>query len=163
MLETKVTEVGDPGTLPEKVRRGAILRRSALATMAFMAVVAIGFGMSSLDSEQRQELAPANQPPVAPESTSVGESEGFPSSVTMVTQGQGFSPPVIDIASGGTIEWTNDDEDTHTFTTVNDVIDVRAKPGASVSIDVGDLEPGSYEFRCRLYPMVGELIIGPPE
>ena len=84
---------------------------------------------------------------------------GAPESVTVTTSGDGFSPPTIEVAAGGSIEFSNFDQSTkHTFTTDDGSIDVVAKTNETVTIDLADVEPGTYEFHCEIHPpMVGEL------
>ena len=91
----------------------------------------------------------------APEASSGGD-EGGP--VTLTAANFAFSPADISAGVGDTIEFTNEDDTEHSFTSEEAGIDEDAEGGGSVSISLGDVEPGSYEYVCKYHPeMTGNL------
>jgi plastocyanin len=71
-----------------------------------------------------------------------------------------FSPPSVSVASGGTIEVTNNGQAPHTFTVDNTDVDESFDAGASQSVPI-DLDPGDYPFHCKIHPnMTGTLTVG---
>ena len=79
-------------------------------------------------------------------------------SVTLSADDLVFNPTDLSAAAGDTIEFTNDDDVKHSFTLEEFDIDEDAEAGDSVSVSLGDVEPGSYEFICKYHPdMTGTL------
>ena len=79
-------------------------------------------------------------------------------SVTLSADDLEFNPTDLSAAAGDTIEFTNDDDVKHSFTLEEVDIDEDADAGESVSVSLGDAEPGSYEFICKYHPdMTGTL------
>lgn len=70
-----------------------------------------------------------------------------------------FDPKVIEIATGGTVTWTNEDSFTHTVQ-VEGRADHRVERGESVEITFD--EPGTYDYVCTLHSrdMDGTVIVG---
>lgn len=87
-----------------------------------------------------------------------GEANG---AVTLTASNFAFQPTSLSAPAGGTIEFTNEDDAEHSFTADEAGMDVDVKGGESVSVDVGDAEPGSYEFYCKYHKdsMTGTLEI----
>ena len=88
-----------------------------------------------------------------------GES-GEPVATTEVQMGKSyrFDPKVIEIESGDTVTWTNEDNFTHTVQ-VDGQEDHQVEPGEKVSIAFD--EPGTYRYVCTLHrrDMDGEVIV----
>lgn len=60
-------------------------------------------------------------------------------------------------AAGDSIEFTNDDDATHSFTVQEANIDEEVDAGASTTIAV-DVDPGTYDFICKFHDdMTGTL------
>lgn len=79
-------------------------------------------------------------------------------SVTLSADDLQFSPTDLSAAAGDTIEFSNDDDVKHSFTVEEADIDEDADAGESVSVSLGDAEPGSYDFICKYHPdMTGSL------
>src|SRR5687767_4169815 len=91
----------------------------------------------------------------APEASSGGDESG---SVTLTAADFAFSPADLSAGAGDTIEFTNEDDTEHSFTSEEAGIDEDAEGGGSVSISLADVEPGSYEYVCKYHPeMTGNL------
>jgi plastocyanin len=69
-----------------------------------------------------------------------------------------FDPKVIEIATGQTVTWTNEDNFTHTFQ-VEGQGDHEVEPGESVEITFD--EPGTFDYVCTLHSkdMDGTVIV----
>ena len=73
-----------------------------------------------------------------------------------------FRPASFSIATGGTIEWSNDDGETHTVTSTDSAFDSGIlDAGATFSQDFA--EPGSYPYFCLIHPdMRGTVTVSDP-
>ena len=81
-------------------------------------------------------------------------------SVTLTASNFAFDPSDLSAAVGDTIEFTNEDDAPHTFTADDASIDEDVDAGGSTSISLADVEPGSYDFVCKIHPdMTGTLEI----
>jgi plastocyanin len=90
-----------------------------------------------------------------------GESESSePVATTDVSMAKSyvFEPKVIEVESGQTVTWTNDDNFTHTVQ-VDGQEDHKVEQGETVSITFD--EPGTYHYVCTLHEndMDGEVIV----
>ncbi|HEX2049423.1 MAG TPA: cupredoxin domain-containing protein [Actinomycetota bacterium] len=77
---------------------------------------------------------------------------GGGSSATLTASEFKWDPTSLSVAAGGTIEVTNEDDAKHNVTVEEAGIDEDVDPNGSVSVDVGDAEPGSYDFVCEYHP-----------
>jgi plastocyanin len=70
-----------------------------------------------------------------------------------------FDPKTIEVETGQSVTWTNEDNFTHTVQ-VDGQEDHKVERGESVSITFG--EPGTYHYVCTLHSqdMEGEVIVG---
>jgi plastocyanin len=82
------------------------------------------------------------------------ESEGSGGSVELTAANFAFEPSDLSAAVGDTIEFTNDDDAPHTFTADDAGIDENVDAGGSTSIDLADVEPGTYDFVCTIHPQM---------
>lgn len=88
------------------------------------------------------------------------EDGGGSGSVTLTATNLSFSPPTLEVASGGSIEFVNEDEAKHSFTADEIGVDTDVEASSSTTVDLGDAEPGSYDFVCKYHPdMKGTLEI----
>ena len=117
-------------------------RRGALAAMLFVALsgVACGGGDDGASSTEA--------------GGSGGGGEG-----TLTASDFAFQPTTLSAPAGGAIEFVNEDDAVHSFTVDEAGIDADADGGESVSVDIGDAEPGSYDFYCKYHKdsMTGTL------
>ena len=89
-----------------------------------------------------------------------GEGAAAQEAVALSASDMAFSPPTLEAPAGGSIEFVNDDDAKHSFTVEEAGIDTDADAGASATVDLGDAEPGSYDFVCKYHPdMKGTLEI----
>jgi plastocyanin len=88
-----------------------------------------------------------------------GTSESVSTTKVSMAKSYRFSPKVIEVDSGSTVTWTNDDNFTHTIK-VDDQDDHRVGRGDSVSITFD--RPGTYHYVCTLHSqdMDGDVIVG---
>ena len=69
-----------------------------------------------------------------------------------------FDPADLSVATGGSIELTNEDDAKHSLTAEDAGIDQDVDPMASTTVDLGDAEPGTYDYICKYHPeMKGTL------
>lgn len=91
----------------------------------------------------------------APDASAGGDEGG---AVTLTAADFAFSPADISAGAGDTIEFTNEDDTEHSFTSEEAGLDEDAEAGGSVSISLADVEPGSYDYVCKYHPeMTGSL------
>ena len=89
--------------------------------------------------------------------TETTEEEGG-GSVELTAANFAFEPSDLSAAAGDTIEFTNDDDAPHTFTSDDAGVDEEVEPGGSTTIDLADVEPGTYDYICKIHPdMKGTL------
>ena len=70
-----------------------------------------------------------------------------------------WDPSTLTASAGGSIELVNEDEAKHNLTIEDAGVDEDVDGGQSVTVDLGDVEAGSYEFVCEYHPdtMTGTL------
>ncbi|HYG72575.1 MAG TPA: cupredoxin domain-containing protein, partial [Actinomycetota bacterium] len=88
-----------------------------------------------------------------------GQDEGAGAS-TVQANNFAFDPAELEIASGDNLTLRNGNANTpHTFTVDGSDVDVELAPLAEEEATI-DLEPGTYDFFCRLHPqMEGTLTV----
>jgi plastocyanin len=93
------------------------------------------------------------------EASGGGGGGGGGGTTTLTASDFAFSPTSLTVAAGDSIEVTNEDDAEHNFTAEDVGLDEDIEPGSSVTIDVGDAEPGTYDFHCEYHPdtMTGTL------
>lgn len=73
-----------------------------------------------------------------------------------------FRPPSFVIATGGTIEWTNDDGEAHTVTSTDSAFDSGILNGGA-TFSQSFTEPGSFPYFCLIHPeMRGTITVSDP-
>jgi plastocyanin len=72
--------------------------------------------------------------------------------VTLTAKNISYDPESLTVASGGSIRYSNKDGTEHNFTAEKAGVDEDVEPGSSVTIDLGDVEPGTYDFHCEYHP-----------
>jgi plastocyanin len=72
-------------------------------------------------------------------------------SVTLSAAEFAFSPTSLTVAAGDSIEFTNEDDAEHSFTSEDAGIDQDVAASSSTTIDTGDVEPGTYDFICKYH------------
>jgi plastocyanin len=73
-----------------------------------------------------------------------------------------FQPGTFAIATGGSVEWSNDDGEAHTVTSTNDAFDSGILAGGAM-FDQMFAEPGSYPYFCLIHPeMRGTIMVSAP-
>jgi plastocyanin len=90
-----------------------------------------------------------------------GSGGGGGSSVTLTAEDFSFDPGTVTAAAGDTIELSNEGEAPHNLQAEDAGLDQDVDAGESVSIDLADVEPGTYDFICKFHPddMKGTLEI----
>lgn len=96
---------------------------------------------------------------------SSNKSSTTPSTSTPVSSNQvtlsnmAFSPQSIDVTSGTTVTWTNQDSVTHTVTSDNNTFNSgQLAPGASFSFTFPN--SGIFSYHCSIHPnMTGEVMV----
>ncbi len=71
-----------------------------------------------------------------------------------------FTPGTLNVTSGTTVIWTNDDTVPHTVTSVAGVFDSRSiNPGATYSYTFN--QTGSFEYGCTIHPSIphGTIVV----
>lgn len=73
-----------------------------------------------------------------------------------------FRPGSIAVATGGTVEWSNDDGEAHTVTATDQAFDSGIMNGGG-SFSQTFAEPGSYAYFCLIHPeMRGTITVSDP-
>jgi plastocyanin len=90
-----------------------------------------------------------------------GSSGSSGSSVTLTAEDFSFDPGTVTAAAGDVIELSNEGEAPHNLQAEDAGLDQDVDAGESVSIDLADVEPGTYDFICKFHPddMKGTLEI----
>jgi plastocyanin len=80
-------------------------------------------------------------------------------SVTLTASDLAWDTSTVTVPAGGSIEVVNEDDTEHNFTVEEADIDEDVDEGSSTTVDLGDVEPGSYDFFCEYHPdtMTGTL------
>ena len=91
--------------------------------------------------------------------TGGGGDGGGGGSVTLTAANFAFQPESLTAAAGDSIEFTNEDDAEHNFTAKDADLDEDVEAGSSATVDLADVEPGSYDFFCKYHPdsMTGTL------
>lgn len=120
------------------------MRKIVFASLAVVAVLGAACGGDEADP--------------APDT---GADAGGSESVTLTAAGFAFEPSELSVATGGSIEFANEDEAEHNFTAEEAGIDEDVDAAGSTTIDLGDVAPGTYDFICEYHPdtMTGTLEI----
>ncbi|HZZ90627.1 MAG TPA: cupredoxin family copper-binding protein [Caulobacteraceae bacterium] len=70
-----------------------------------------------------------------------------------------FGPPVLTVAAGTTVTWTNEDDIPHTVRAVDNAFHSKAMDTAD-SYSFTFAKPGVYSYFCSLHPkMVGKVVV----
>ena len=125
--------------------------RRLLAILGIVAVLGAACG-GDAESEEPEDTGSATQeeePVQAEESVSIGAADFQ------------FDPDTITVAAGGTVEVTNEGDAKHNFSAQDAGIDEDVDVGGSTTVDLADVEPGTYDFICKYHAdsMTGTLEI----
>jgi plastocyanin len=90
-----------------------------------------------------------------------GGGGGGGTSVTVTAADFSFDPETLTAAAGDTIELSNEGDSPHNLQAEEAGIDEDVDPGEKVSVDLDEVEPGTYDFICKFHPddMKGTLEI----
>jgi plastocyanin len=77
---------------------------------------------------------------------------GGSSSVTITAADFSFDPETVTAAAGDTIELSNEGDSPHNLQAEEAGLDEDVDPGATVSVNLADVEPGTYDFICKFHP-----------
>ena len=83
-----------------------------------------------------------------------GDASGGGGATTLSMVDNAFEPSALSVASGSTVEVTNDGESPHNITIEGESIDEDVDPGASTSVAF-DLDPGDYTMFCEFHRAAG--------
>ena len=81
-----------------------------------------------------------------------GSGNGGGGAVTLTASEFKFDPESLSAAAGDSIEYSNEDDAEHNFTVEDAGLDEDVEPGSSITIDLADVEPGTYDFFCEYHP-----------
>jgi cytochrome c oxidase subunit 2 len=81
-----------------------------------------------------------------------GGSGGGGNSVTVTAADFSFDPETVTAAAGDTIELSNEGDSPHNLQAEAAGIDEDVDPGEKVSVDLDEVEPGTYDFICKFHP-----------
>jgi plastocyanin len=88
----------------------------------------------------------------SPAASGDGGGGGSSSSVTVTAADFSFDPETVTAAAGDTIELSNEGDSPHNLQAEEAGLDEDVDPGATVSVDLADVEPGTYDFICKFHP-----------
>ncbi len=79
--------------------------------------------------------------------------------VTLTAAEFAWDPATLSVPAGGSIEVVNEDEAEHNVTIEKAGVDEDVAGGETVTVDLGDVKAGSYDFVCEYHPdtMTGTL------
>ena len=79
--------------------------------------------------------------------------------VTLTAAELAWDPSTLTASAGSSIELVNEDDAKHNLTIEEAGVDEDVDGGASITVDLGDVEAGSYDFVCEYHPdtMTGTL------
>ena len=80
-------------------------------------------------------------------------------SATLTAAEFAWDPGTLSASAGSSIELVNEDDAKHNLTIEEAGVDEDVDGGASITVDLGDVEAGSYDFVCEYHPdtMTGTL------
>ncbi|MGI8706699.1 MAG: cupredoxin domain-containing protein [Actinomycetota bacterium] len=77
---------------------------------------------------------------------------GVGSSVTLTAANFAFEPESLTAATGDSIEYMNEDGAEHNISAEEAGLDEDVEAGSSTTVDLADVEPGTYDFICKYHP-----------
>nr|MBA2599375.1 cupredoxin domain-containing protein [Actinomycetota bacterium] len=77
---------------------------------------------------------------------------GVGSSVTLTAANFAFEPESLTAATGDSIEYMNEDDAEHNISAEEAGLDEDVEAGSSTTVDLADVEPGTYDFICKYHP-----------
>ncbi len=77
---------------------------------------------------------------------------GVGSSVTLTAANFAFEPESLTAATGDSIEYMNEDDAEHNFSAEDAGLDEDVEAKSSTTVDLADVEPGTYDFICKYHP-----------
>lgn len=86
------------------------------------------------------------------EASNGGGTGGGGGSVSLTAENFAFQPESLTAAVGDTIEFTNEDDAKHNITAEDAGLDEDVDASSSTTVDLADVEPGSYDFICEYHP-----------
>lgn len=81
-----------------------------------------------------------------------GGGSGGGDAVTLTAAEFAWDPSDLTVSAGSSIEVVNEDEAKHNLTIEDAGIDEDVEGGSSVTVDLADVEAGSYDFVCEYHP-----------
>ena len=84
--------------------------------------------------------------------TGGGGEGGGGGAVTLTAANFAFQPESLTAAVGDSIEFTNEDDAKHNITAEDAGLDEDVDAASSTTVDLADVEPGSYDFFCEYHP-----------
>lgn len=84
--------------------------------------------------------------------TDGGGDGGGGGAVTLTAANFAFQPESLTAAVGDSIEFTNEDDAKHNITAEDAGLDEDVDAASSTTVDLADVEPGSYDFFCEYHP-----------
>ena len=101
----------------------------------------------------------ANGATESPSEATGGDGGMSAGTADLITADIAFDPTSLSVASGKTIEISNEDAFEHTFTVDDTDVDVDLPASSDQQAKI-DLDPGSYDFHCEIHPqMQGTLTV----
>jgi plastocyanin len=81
---------------------------------------------------------------------------------TVAIQNFAFSPATVTVKAGSTITWTNQDQDQHTVTAMNDGPFHSAPLNTGESFHYTFTTPGRFEYLCTIHPFMTATVVVTP-
>ena len=81
-----------------------------------------------------------------------GETGGGGGSVTLTAVDFAFQPESVTAAAGDTIEYTNEDDAEHNILAEEAGLDEDVEADSTTTVDLADVNPGTYDFICKYHP-----------
>jgi plastocyanin len=94
----------------------------------------------------------------APETAAATDEGDAPAAVSM--QESAFTPGTVQVASGASVRWTNNDDVPHTVTFSDDAVDSSEQLAAGDEFTATFAEAGTYDYVCTIHPdMTGTVTV----
>lgn len=86
------------------------------------------------------------------ETDTAADTGGGGDAVTLTAVEFAWDPDTLTVPAGGSIELVNEDEAEHNITVEDAGIDEDVDGGQTITVDLGDVKAGSYDFVCEYHP-----------
>jgi len=106
-------------------------------------------------------LVPTGASTAAPTAATGTSSGGGAASVPAEIRGFAFKPDTITITAGGTVTWTNGDNDPHTVTFDDSSVGSSGNLNKGATFSATFPSAGTFTYKCRIHPAMKGTVVVP--